>query len=70
MELILSLAKSGTSFKIFTTRSPNFGLAGKSEPQLVKSTPVKTTSLKPLPTKRLICSIMVPAATDLELPLP
>ena len=54
IELIRNLGKSGTSFKILCTRSPNFGINGKSAPQLVISTPVRTTSLYPVSTNRLI----------------
>ena len=52
--------RSGTSCRIRSTRSPSRGCAGRSAPQEVRSTPVSTTSLKPRPTSRLICSTTTP----------
>ena len=70
IELIRSLDRSGTNFNIRITKSPNLGALGKSAPQLVRSTPVRTTSLKPLSTSRFIWSTITPAGTDREFPLP
>ena len=44
IELIRRRGKSGTSFRIRSTKSPKRGVAGKSAPQLVISTPVSTIS--------------------------
>ena len=52
------------------TRSPRRGVPGRSAPHEVRSTPVSTTSLKPRPTRRLICSTTTPAGTERELPRP
>ena len=70
IELIRSRGRSGTSRRMRFTRSPRRGCAGRSPPHEVRSTPVKTTSLKPLPTSRLICSTTTPAGTLRELPRP
>ena len=49
---------------------PKGGAPGRSAPHEVMSTPVNTTSAKPLSTSRRICSTTTPAGTDRELPRP
>ena len=70
IELNLNLSRSGINLRILKTKFPRDGAAGRSAPQLVKSTPVNTISLKPFPTRRFICSTITPAGLDLELPRP
>ena len=45
IELIRRRGRSGTSLRIRMTKSPSFGVLGRSAPHEVRSTPVKTTSL-------------------------
>ena len=65
-----SRGRSGTAARIAATRSPSRPPPSRSAPQLVRSTPVSTTSLNPRSTSRAICSITVAVGTLREFPRP
>ncbi len=67
---IRSLGRSGTPARIAATSAPSRGAPSRSAPQLVRSTPVSTTSLKPRSRSRAICSTTVAGGTLRELPRP
>ena len=70
IELIRNRGRSGTSFRIRITRSPNFGSAGKSAPQAGQVNARQHDLVKALATSRFICSTTTPAGTERELPRP
>ena len=69
MDEILSLGNPGIDLIMNSIKSPNFFGFGKSEPQDVMSTPVKTTSFTPFDTKYSICSLTWSGVSDREFPL-
>ena len=62
--------RSGTFFKIAESSAPSFGAPSRSAPQLVRSTPDRTTSAWPAATNRRTCSTASTVGTERELPRP